>query len=569
DVLVSGLLLADLMFYQWFDELVPFRMASEASQVSGVGESTLSTFSPVQLLLFSDLVVLAVLALVLRGRIVTPVLRAPRSWTSAGVALVVSLAVLVAGGFDAGTRSLRERYSTAALSRSVGPVPYHLYDLAWSAAGPGEPKAKPADLVHWEQARRAADVHTELSGAAKGSNLLIIQMEAMENILIGRSVNGQEVTPTMNRLVAGNALYFDHYHTQIGVGNTSDAELMSLTSLHPIAGGSAYLLRSHQDYPGSLPNVLRSAGFSTAEAFHGYDRSYYNRWHMYPHLGFTGFHLGGDFDRTDKVGMGISDESFFSQTADKLKGVQGRWFGFVISLSGHHPYRLPAQLRPLDIPDGTYSKEFTAYLQAQAYADRALGHFLDRLRADGTLANTTLAIYGDHWGFGWPTSDTEKFVGRHGSDAVDHADDTRVPLVIALPEGHKPGKSRLMPVTGGEIDLTPTLLDLFGIAPTGFYFGRSLLAGPDLVAQRHYSPLGSYMDSDHVFRASADGNLEGGQCVEYRTRKVVPVADCKKGYDETRWRIQMSDSVIDGNLLPQLIADERTLNLKASGTPTG
>ena len=77
DVLVSALLLADLMFFKWFDELVPYRMASEAAQVSGVGESTLSTFSPVQLLLFADLVVVAAWVVLLRGRALRPVRDAP------------------------------------------------------------------------------------------------------------------------------------------------------------------------------------------------------------------------------------------------------------------------------------------------------------------------------------------------------------------------------------------------------------------------------------------------------------------------------------------------------------
>src|SRR5690348_2958450 len=237
DVLVSALLLADLMFFSWFDELVPLRMAGEAHQVGGVKDSTLSTFHPVQLLLFADLVVVAAVILLLRGRVLRPTLVAARSWRTALTVAVVAVAVLVAGGFAAGSRSLDERYATAALSRYVGPVPYHLYDLAWSAAGPGKPKVKATDLVAWERARRAADRRTALSGVAKGSNLLVIQMEAMEQILIGRSVNGQEVTPTMNRLIADHGLYFDQYHPQIGIGNTSDAELMSLTSLLPVAGG--------------------------------------------------------------------------------------------------------------------------------------------------------------------------------------------------------------------------------------------------------------------------------------------------------------------------------------------
>ena len=72
----------------------------------------------------------------------------------------------------------------------------------------------------------------DLFGAAKGKNLIVIQMEAFQNFAINREYNGQELTPFLNSLINdGETVYFDHYYYQVGSGNTSDAEFATNNSI--------------------------------------------------------------------------------------------------------------------------------------------------------------------------------------------------------------------------------------------------------------------------------------------------------------------------------------------------
>ena len=52
----------------------------------------------------------------------------------------------------------------------------------------------------------------------------MIQVESMQDFVIGREYEGQELTPNLNALIEGNATYFDNFYQQVGSGNTSDAE---------------------------------------------------------------------------------------------------------------------------------------------------------------------------------------------------------------------------------------------------------------------------------------------------------------------------------------------------------
>jgi hypothetical protein len=81
------------------------------------------------------------------------------------------------------------------------------------------------------QAPSAMPIKPAYFGAAKGKNLIIVQMKAFQNFPIHLSLNGQVLTPVLNGLM-NTSMYFPHVFQQIGQGNTSDAEFMSNTSIY-------------------------------------------------------------------------------------------------------------------------------------------------------------------------------------------------------------------------------------------------------------------------------------------------------------------------------------------------
>ncbi len=558
DAVVSVVLLADLLFFRFFHSVISIPVLFEAGQVEGVSSSVVNLFQKWDFLLFIDLVIL--LPYFIRLVRLQP---QPASRVGKRLVQVAAILVICVLSLSVTSRTMAANFGKNAyiglnwnntVLENMGILNFHLFDLYnyWkeSHANQSLEKDKPA-LEEWMQKHRQQGPN-RFYGLAKGKNLIIVQMEALQGFVAGSSINGQEITPNLNKLMK-SSMSFDNYFTQIGEGNTSDAEFMGLNSLYPAPNGSVYIMRSGNAYQ-SLPWVMKNYGFAGAYVFHGNTPQFWNRDKMYPQEGFDKFYnLQDGLKLDDKLGMGLSDESFFRQVASNLTQFKQPFLAFTITLSAHYPYVLPQDKQGLNIPKGQYSEMFVNYLQSQHYADQALGEFVAALKAQGLLDNSVLVVYGDHFGTGWTNQDIQKFLGLNQplNDYTSH-ELNKVPLLIHLPGGKGAGVNH---VTGGQIDFYPTMVNLFGLDKKNlFYFGRDLLNESDgFAAFRVYAPDGSFATNGVFYLASKDGIFGHGAAYDRKTGQKADLKLVKEGYKEARWQVNMSDLILDTNGLPQLI----------------
>ena len=176
------------------------------------------------------------------------------------------------------------------------------------------------------------------TGAARGKNVIVIQVEALQAAVIGAKVGGQEITPNLNRFVAGS-WYFPNALSEVGRGTTSDAEFIANTSLYPAQDQPSVLEYVDRALP-SLPRLLSTQGYGTM-TFHANDVSYWNRKQLYAAMGFERYYDRAFFGDAEKMGFGASDRVLFAKTAAELEKVHanGRpFYAQVITLSSHHPF---------------------------------------------------------------------------------------------------------------------------------------------------------------------------------------------------------------------------------------
>ncbi len=558
DAVVSVVLLADLLFFRFFHSVISIPVLFEAGQVEGVSSSVVNLFHKWDFLLFADFVVLLPYFILLSHKQPQPPSRVRRRLVQVAAILVICVLSLSFTSKTMAANFGKNAYIGLNWNNTVlenmGILNFHLFDLYnyWkeSHASQSLDNDKQA-LEQWMQSHRQQGPN-KFYGLAKGKNLIVVQMEALQGFAVGRSINGQEITPNLNKLI-NSSMYFDNYFTQIGEGNTSDAEFMDLNSLYPAPNGSVYIMRSNNTYQ-SLPWVLKNNGFTGSYVFHGNTPEFWNRDQMYPKEGFDKFYnLKDGLKLDEKLGMGLSDESLFRQVTSNLTQFKPPFFSFTITLSAHYPFVLPQDKQTLNIPKGQYSDMFVNYLQAQHYADQALGEFLDALKAQGLLDNSVLVVYGDHFGTGWTNQDIQKFLGMDQplNDYTSH-ELNKVPLLIHLPGGNDAGVNH---ITGGQMDLYPTLVNLFGLDKKNlFYFGRDLLnEGDGFAAFRVYAPDGSFVTNEIFYLASKDGIFEHGAAYDRKTGQKVDLKPAENGYKEARWEVNMSDLILETNGLPQLI----------------
>ena len=147
-------------------------------------------------------------------------------------------------------------------------------------------------------------------GIAKEKNVVIIQVEALQNFVINKTYNDQEITPFLNSLIKENTFYFNNYYYQVGAGNTSDAEFTVNNSLLSTTTDSAYMKYEQNTYYG-LPHILKENGYSKANAYHAYNKDFWNREKAYINQGFDNYYASGDYIADEIIGMGLSDESIY------------------------------------------------------------------------------------------------------------------------------------------------------------------------------------------------------------------------------------------------------------------
>ena len=206
---------------------------------------------------------------------------------------------------------------------------------------------------NWEEKRAdqpiAAKEAPKYFGAEKGKNIIIIQVESLETAVINKTINGQEITPNLNQLTK-DGLYFDNYYTQIGPGNTADAEFSTMDSLYPLPDDVVFIDYAKNQYK-ALPQLLVKNGYDTC-SMHGDVPTFWNRSNIYPELGYQKQFDLDDYIVTRPVGEGpsdLGDEDLFSQSLPRLEKMKQPFMATLITMSLHTPFILPADLQTMNI----------------------------------------------------------------------------------------------------------------------------------------------------------------------------------------------------------------------------
>ncbi len=315
-------------------------------------------------------------------------------------------------------------------AQTVGFLNYYFYD-AYSylfTSKEGYPEEKREELLEqleaYRTAQRASLVddevvgNSEYQGVFAGKNLLLIQMESMNNFVIGLKVNinGElvEVTPNLNKMLS-SSVYFNHYYTTVGIGNTSDSDFTNMTGLYPV--GPIYTVYEYDNvyYP-TLPRMFKSAGYQTFSS-HANTGIFYERDILFPKLlGFDEHYAEEDFviSEDQLIHTWMNDHDFLIETVDLMAEKSGKdpMFTYALTISAHMPYRQPTDSSATDswfvgkpnlFPEDyeLYSVEslnaqFVGYLEHISYADYAIGEAMKHLEEVGLAEDTIVVLYGDH-----------------------------------------------------------------------------------------------------------------------------------------------------------------------------
>lgn len=434
-------------------------------------------------------------------------------------------------------------YDVNALVSKMGVVNYSIGDMLNYALT--SDKASAAELASIKNfSNKNLEEKGKFYGLAKGRNLIFIQIESLDNTVINQKIEGQEITPNLNRLTK-EGLYFSNYFAQIGPGTTADAEFSVQNSLYPLPNSVAFIKYPYNYYE-ALPKRLKESGYSS-NVFHGDVLSFWNRANAYPGQGYENIYSKPDFVITRKVGpYDLPDQDFFDQSILKLKQMKQPFYSVLITLTSHTPFILPDDLNELSI---VYSTELSwiqkGYLQSARYTDKAVGSFVEQLKSAGLYDNSVIIIYGDHGGF----TNIASTMNIHKSIFFD-IEYNQVPFIILAPKTKLNGE---MKIPASHIDVYPTVANLLGIdLPSTTIFGQDLLSTKEpVVTYRNLisGTVRAVITDKFAYHSSSDGIFENGNCLELKEKKKVSVENCRGKFEEQNEFVEMSDLIIRNNLL--------------------
>ncbi|WP_315793918.1 LTA synthase family protein [Paenibacillus sp. BIC5C1] len=501
NLVLSGIFFAAIMYYKYYGVIVNYHALAQVNQVTSVKSSMFSLLDPYYLFIFADILVIA--GILIRRRIKlggterpgsVPLERRARR-RIASVILVLSMMLVMLNIYPN-----RASMSEITQAEQMGILGYEAYTIL--ADRPDKPV--PLDQIdqnHIDEIKQTTILPTVVKeGAAKGRNVIVLQLESFQNFLIGLQLDGQEVTPHLNQL-AGQSLYFPNFYQQVGQGNTSDAEFVVNTSFYTPPNGAATTVYVNKELP-SLPRLMSANGYQTA-TFHTNDVHFWNRDQLYRALGFDQYYDINYFGTEDSIAFSASDEVLYSKTLDKLEAMQASgspFYAQIISMSAHHPYHLPEDKKSLTLPERYVNTLPGDYLVSQHYADQAVGQFIEGLKERGLWENSLLVVYGDHLGLPIYSLDRtdEKLMQEIYGREYTSADMINIPLIVTAP-GITPAAQ--LEQIGGQVDILPTIAGLTGTSlQNQLHFGQDLLReGNNLLPERYYLPSGSVLNDASLF----------------------------------------------------------------------
>lgn len=90
----------------------------------------------------------------------------------------------------------------------------------------------------YEENLSEKDTTTDYTGVARDCHVIILQLESLNEYIIGKKVNGKEITPNLNKFFNDN-IYFSNMYNQ-GLGTTADSEFEMENSMYPLENGYVF-----------------------------------------------------------------------------------------------------------------------------------------------------------------------------------------------------------------------------------------------------------------------------------------------------------------------------------------
>ena len=333
------------------------------------------------------------------------------------------------------------------------------------------------------------------TGYFKDKNLIFILAEGFNSIAVD-----ENLTPTLYKLV-NSGFVFNNFYTPVFL-STTGGEFQATTGLIPTQNILNLWKKNKPKISYALGNSFRKIGY-TANAYHDWTYTYYSRHDTMKTLGFDSYMgIGNGLEKLMDSKWIPRDVDMMNVTMDFYTS-EDKFVTYYVTVSGHAPYNYgsgnsTATRYKSETENLPYSTPVKAYLATQMELDRALETLINKLNEKGILDDTVIALVGDHYPYTLSIDQVNE-VSDYTRDEVVEVN--RSNFILWNSEMDEPVK---VDKVGSQIDVLPTLLNLFGIEyDSRLMMGQDILSdnpGVAIFSNRSWvSDYGTYLSSGKEF----------------------------------------------------------------------
>lgn len=322
--------------------------------------------------------------------------------------------------------------------------------------------------MHEYFAGETGTLQNEYTSYFKGKNLILFMAESFNEIAVS-----EELTPTLYKLVHGGFTFTNFYTPTIS--STIGGEFQELNGLVAASGFLSPWKAGKNAFPMSIARSFQKLNYSTF-AYHDHNYTFQSRNNYLSALGFTNF-TGCKNGLENKINCGIwpeSDVEMIEATVDDYLNSDGNFFTYYVTVSGHGDYNFSqsamAKKHQAEVDNLNYSEKVKAYLAAQIELNNALEVLIQKLSDKEVLDDTVIALVGDHYPY-YLSVDEVNEVASYKKDDVVEINHSNFILWNSKME------SKVIDKVGSQIDVLPTLYNLFGID-----YDSRLIIGKDILS---------------------------------------------------------------------------------------
>ncbi|HKL61226.1 MAG TPA: LTA synthase family protein, partial [Acholeplasma sp.] len=342
---------------------------------------------------------------------------------------------------------------------------------------------------------------SQLNGVFKDKNIMVIHLETFNHFLLDEDgpYFDSSYFKTLKALLK-ESYVLDNFYTNVGLGNSSDAEFSVMTGLYPRGDTTVYWNYEKTPYefkalPKLFEGYYKASLHSDVSVFYNRqnvhekmyefdDYFYFDELEAYKDGTKNGFYRFADLIyRTDPKSPWVSDLALLDWTkqvaTSKMNGNQP-YFLFPITMQPHTPYLYDPNIENPKFSEDVLDVEETTfkYVNYEVYYDSIFKKFIEITKQ---LKDTVYIFYGDH-GSLLPKKDVETLMGREMTQLEHKNEMAKTLAFIYAPDDTDTSSIKKGLMTGtqslvrSQVDLYRTIVELYGLKTNEYYYGVNALS---------------------------------------------------------------------------------------------